>query len=93
MFGDVEVGDVHRQGDVLWAVGAAGTDLCGEPLDAPRWCKAPFQDGLLRKEESITDLPALWKVNNLHCKQVSADPPVSPGSLEALAADRTHRWA
>lgn len=78
MFGDVKVGDVNRQGGVLGAVGATGTDLCREPLNPPRWCKAAFQDGFLREEGSVRDLqtPAQSLASKL---QVTSPPsPLQP---------------
>lgn len=44
---DVVVRDLHRQGDVLRAVGAAGADLGREALDAARRGEASLQHGLL----------------------------------------------
>ncbi len=40
MLWDVVVCNLHRQGDVLWAIGAAGTDLCREAFD-PAWRREP----------------------------------------------------
>lgn len=47
MLRDVVVRDLHGQGDVLRAVGAAGADLGREALDAARRREAAFQHGLL----------------------------------------------
>lgn len=49
MLRDVVVRDLHRQGDMLRAVGAAGADLGREALDAARRGEAPLQHGLLEE--------------------------------------------
>lgn len=45
----VVVCNLHRQGDVLWAVGAAGADLCCEAFDAAWGGESALQHGLLRR--------------------------------------------
>lgn len=47
MLRDVVVCDLHRQGDMLGAIRAAGTDLCCEAFDLARRGEAPLQYGLL----------------------------------------------
>ena len=47
MLREVVVGDLHGQGNVLGAVGAAGADLRCKTLDAPRRTETALEDGLL----------------------------------------------
>lgn len=84
MFRDVKVGDINGQSGMLGAVGDAGTNLCHEPLDPPRWHKASFQDGLLREEGSVKDFqtPVLPLASKL---QVRSPPSPLQPCLLALA--------